>query len=196
MQALLLADEMKLDEVLAVMCVQGALQEVRVWQSWASLLTAAGGAGSRAAGFAVPPARCPLGLQLASKVAANSNFGGPHCSHPALLPAQTGEVSAAAGAGIYFEERRGLLTSLWLLLQAQVGTGRAASLGSSAAGQQAGAGRAARVHRLLCCCRGAARWGLFGCCMLLLPHPALCLKRAMPTRPVLTTSHPTAPSHR
>jgi len=33
---------------------------------------------------------------------------------------QTGEVSAAAGAGIYFEERRGLLTSLWLLLQAQV----------------------------------------------------------------------------
>lgn len=35
---------------------------------------------------------------------------------------QTGEVSAAAGAGIYFEERRGLLTSLWLLLQAQVGS--------------------------------------------------------------------------
>jgi hypothetical protein len=33
---------------------------------------------------------------------------------------QTGEVSAAAGAGIYFEERRGLLTSLWLVLQAQV----------------------------------------------------------------------------
>lgn len=30
-------------------------------------------------------------------------------------------MSAAAGAGIYFEERRGLLTSLWLLLQAQVG---------------------------------------------------------------------------
>lgn len=29
LQALLLADEMKLDEVLAVMCVQGALQEVR-----------------------------------------------------------------------------------------------------------------------------------------------------------------------
>jgi hypothetical protein len=31
-------------------------------------------------------------------------------------------VSAAAGAGVYFEERRGLLSSLWLLLQAQVGT--------------------------------------------------------------------------
>jgi hypothetical protein len=29
-------------------------------------------------------------------------------------------VSAAAGAGVYFEERRGLLASLWLLLQAQV----------------------------------------------------------------------------
>ncbi|KAL4441042.1 hypothetical protein ABPG77_010473 [Micractinium sp. CCAP 211/92] len=58
-EVLLLADELKLDEVLAVLCVQGALQE-------------------------------------------------------------TGEVSAAAGAGIYFEERRGLLTSLWLLLQAQV----------------------------------------------------------------------------
>lgn len=58
-EVLLLADEMKLDELLAVLCVQGALQE-------------------------------------------------------------TGEVSAAAGAGIYFEERRGLLTSLWLLLQAQV----------------------------------------------------------------------------
>ncbi|KAI7838926.1 hypothetical protein COHA_007288, partial [Chlorella ohadii] len=61
-EALLLSDEMKLDEILAVMCVQGALQE-------------------------------------------------------------TGEVSAAAGAGIYFEERRGLLTSLWLLLQAQVMSG-------------------------------------------------------------------------
>ena len=33
--------------------------------------------------------------------------------------AQTGEVSAAAGAGIFFEERRGVLNSLWLLLQAQ-----------------------------------------------------------------------------
>ena len=49
------------------------------------------------------------------------------CAHAAVTPApactdasQTGEVSAAAGAGIYFEERRGLLTSLWLLLQAQV----------------------------------------------------------------------------
>lgn len=29
LQALLLSDEMKLDEILAVMCVQGALQEVR-----------------------------------------------------------------------------------------------------------------------------------------------------------------------
>lgn len=37
-------------------------------------------------------------------------------------------MSAAAGAGIYFEERRGLLTSLWLLLQAQVlGWGRVGS---------------------------------------------------------------------
>ncbi|KAL4853554.1 Nuclear pore complex protein NUP205 [Chlorella vulgaris] len=58
-EILLLADELRLDEVLAVMCVQTAEQE-------------------------------------------------------------TGEVSAAAGAGIYFEERRGLLTSLWLVLQAQV----------------------------------------------------------------------------
>ncbi len=40
------------------------------------------------------------------------------CFSPLAL--QTGEVSAAAGAGIYFEERRGLLTSLWLVLQAQV----------------------------------------------------------------------------
>ncbi len=33
---------------------------------------------------------------------------------------QLGEVSAAAAAGLYFEERRALLCSLWMLLQAQV----------------------------------------------------------------------------
>ena len=43
---------------------------------------------------------------------------------PSCLPLQTGEVSAAAGAGQYCEERRAQLTSLWLLLQAQVPDGR------------------------------------------------------------------------
>eukprot|EP00887_Chlorella_sp_A99_P002898 scaffold6.g2898.t1 len=37
-----------------------------------------------------------------------------------VAQAETGEVSAATGAGIYFEERRGVLTALCLLLQAQV----------------------------------------------------------------------------
>ena len=62
--------------------------------------------------LAAPPA--PAGLTLGASPAA-----------------QTGEVSAAAGAGIYFEERRGLLTSLWLLLQAQVGA--AAGIAAAAA---------------------------------------------------------------
>lgn len=100
-------------------------------------------------------------------------------------------MSAAAGAGIYFEERRGLLTSLWLLLQAQVGTGRVATLGSWAAGQQAGAGRAAGLHRLLCCCSGAARCGL---CAVAATPCALPASKRCPHRPALTTSHPTAPS--
>ena len=39
---------------------------------------------------------------------------------PAPPCLQLGEVSAAAAAGLYFEERRALLSSLWLLLQAQV----------------------------------------------------------------------------
>lgn len=43
-----------------------------------------------------------------------------NASLPPPCVLQLGEVSAAAAAGLYFEERRALLSSLWLLLQAQV----------------------------------------------------------------------------
>jgi hypothetical protein len=40
--------------------------------------------------------------------------------HSSGILVQSGEVSAAAAAGLYCEERRALLSSLWMLLQAQV----------------------------------------------------------------------------
>ena len=44
----------------------------------------------------------------------------PATSSGGVTLVQTGEVTATTGAGVYFEERRGILSSLWLLLQAQV----------------------------------------------------------------------------
>ena len=96
-EVLLLSDEFKLDEIVALLCVEAARQEVRC------RTPRAGPAGQRAA-------------LTAARISAT-------CPTPpaARARAQRNEVSAADAAGVYFEERRSLLVSLWMLLQAQVG---------------------------------------------------------------------------
>ena len=77
--------------------------------------------GGRAPGGALPHAG-PAGRSRCGRAARLRAISATCPTPPAARArAQRNEVSAAVAAGVYFEERRSLLVSLWMLLQAQVG---------------------------------------------------------------------------
>lgn len=159
---LLLADELKLDEILALLCIVAVRDEVRShgtqpqlpstflkqamqqqlpwpWRRYPEFLChlCSRPQRQRQHGHSLPyqgdiPVCANNGMLHRGTTAALHNCN----NHDSLLLSmlllllltgvvwcgvvQLGEVSAAAAAGLYFEERRAQLASLWLLLQAQV----------------------------------------------------------------------------
>lgn len=99
LQAVLLSDELKLDEIYCVELLLSAHEEVGIQIGKGRVCCLR----SHACFVLSPPSRLNLGRLRPSSL-----------PHPLL---QRGDLSAESAAGIFFEERRGLLAALHRLLQ-------------------------------------------------------------------------------